>query len=256
MRRLALSILAVCSAALCAPVGANAAPPIKATGPVAGQVPKFQQAVSDRSCDELLPLFSTLSYRPAGTSPGGPPAAGECDSLATDFFDNWTGFHVNATRNYGTAALVTGEKDGIKEQVWNLDSDGVYRFAFGLSSGADDTNGKLVAKKRAISAANALVVAIRKHDCKALWNLTIKSGPFPQGYSSKKAFCKAIFTGRFQKWLRATPKAKPVFEGGTGAIAFFYVMTKHEVTTLQMGLADPFNVRYGTLNYTFNKGKI
>jgi hypothetical protein len=251
-----MSILAVCSAAACGPAGAGAAAPLTATGPVADQVPKFQQAIADRSCDELLPLFTTLSLRPTGTTPGAAPGAGECDNIAADFFDTQTGFQPKATRNFGTGALVTGEKDGVKEQVWNLDSDGVYRFAYGIQTDVDDTTSKLIARKNAIKAANALVVAVRKHDCKALKGLTIKGGPFAQGFSSTKAFCKAIFTGHLQQWLRKSPKAKPVFEGGTGGIAFFYVKTKHEVTTLQMGLLNPFYGRYGALNYTFNKGNL
>jgi hypothetical protein len=256
VRRLVVSILAACSVAACAASAASAAAPIKATGPVADQVPKFQQAVSDRSCDEVLPLFSTLTYRPVGTQPGAPAQPGECDNLGSSFFDDWTGFQVSATRNFGTAALVTGQKDGVKEQIWNLDSDGVYRYAFGVQSQSDDTAHKLIAKKNAIKTANALVVAIRKHDCKTLAKLTNKDGPLYQGYSSAKAYCKAIFKGHFQKWLRQTPKAKPVFEGGTGAIAFFYVKTKHEVTTLQLNKDAIFTNRYYALNYTFNKGKI
>jgi len=256
VRRVVLSIVAACALAACAPLAAQAAAPIKATGPVADQVPKFQQAVSDRSCDELLPLFSTLVQRPSGTSPGAPAQPGECDALGSSFFDDWTGFQVHATRNFGTAALVTGEMDGVKEQVWNLDSDGVYRYGFGVQGASDDTTHKLIAKKNAIKSANALVVAIRKHDCKALAKLTNKGGPLYQGFSSDKAYCKAIFKGHFQKWLRQTPKAKPVFEGGTGGLAFFYVKTKHEVTTLQMNKDTYFTNRYYALNYTFNKGKL
>jgi hypothetical protein len=256
VRRLSLSIAAACCAAALAPSGAGAAAPIKAKGPVADQVPKFQQAVSDRSCDEILPLLSTLYARPSGTAPGAPPQPGECDKLSTSFFDDWTGFQVNATRNFGTAALVAGEKDGVKEQVWNLDSDGVYRYAFGLQSAADDTTHKLIAKKNAIKSANALVVAIRKHDCKALVKLTNRDGPLYQGSAGDKAYCKAIFKGHFQKWLRQTPKAKPVFEGGTGAVAFFYVKTKHEVTTLTMSKDAIFTNRYYAFEYMFNKGKV
>jgi hypothetical protein len=256
VRRLAVSILAACSVAACAASAASAAAPIKASGPVSDQVPKFQQAISDRSCDEVIPLLTTISSRPAGTTPGAPAQPGECDNLSKTFFDDWTGFQVNATRNFGTAALVTGEKDGVKEQVWNLDADGVYRYGFGIQSDSDDTTHKLIAKKSAIKSANALVVAIRKHDCKALVKLTNKSGPLYQGFSSDKAYCKVIFKGHFQKWLRQTPKAKPVFEGGTGAIAFFYVKTRHEVTTLQLNKDAIFTNRYYALNYTFNKGKI
>jgi hypothetical protein len=256
VRRLSLSIVAACSAAAFAPSGAGAAAPITATGPVADQVPKFQQAISDRSCDELLPLLSTLYARPSGTAPGAPPQPGECDTFPSSLFDDWTGFQVNATRNFGTAALVTGQKDGVKEQIWNLDSDGVYRYGFGIQAQSDDTTHKLIAKKNAIKSANALVVAIRKHDCKALAKLTNKGGQLYQGYSSDKAYCKAIFKGHFQKWLRQTPKARPVFEGGTGSIAFFYVKTKHEVTTLQLNKDAIFTNRYYALNYTFNKGKV
>lgn len=253
MRRFIFSIVAACCAGACGPAAAGAAAPLKASGPVADQVPKFQQAVSDRSCDELLPLFS-LWERPSGTTPGAPPGPGECDNLPSDFFDNWTGFQVHATRNFGTGALVTGEKDGVKEAVWNLDADGVYRYGFGLQTQTDDTTFKLSGRKRATKNAAAFVVAIRKHDCKALNKLTNKDGPLYQGFSSSKAYCKTIFTGHFQKWLRQTPKAKPVFEGGTGAIAFFYVKTKHEITTVQMNKDALFTGNWFALNYTFNKG--
>src|SRR2546421_8320250 len=133
-----MSILAACSLAACAPIGANAAAPLTSTGPVSYQVPKFQQAVSDRSCDELLPLFTTLSLRPTGTTPGSAPGPGECGNIGPSFFDDMSGFQPKATRNFGTGALVTGEKDGVKEQIWNLDSDGVYRYAYGIQSDVDD----------------------------------------------------------------------------------------------------------------------
>jgi hypothetical protein len=256
VRRFILSIVAACALAAGLPVAAGAATPIKAQGPVADQVPKFQQAISDRSCDEVLPLLSTLVLRPSGTAPGAPAQPGECDALGSSFFDDLTGFQVHATRNFGTAALVTGEKDGVKEQIWNLDSDGVYRYGFGISTYSDDAAHKLTGKKNAVKTANALVVAIRKHDCKKLAKLTNYDGPLYQGFSSDKAYCKAIFKGHFQKWLRQTPKAKPVFEGGTGSLAFFYVKTKHEVTTLQLNKDALFTNRYYALNYTFNKGKV
>lgn len=256
MRRFVLSIVATCALAAGLPLAADAAAPIKATGPVADQVPKFQQAISDRSCDEVLPLLSTLVMRPVGTAPGAPAQPGECDALGSRFFDDLSGFQVHATRNFGTGALVTGEKDGVKEMIWNLDSDGVYRYAFGAQSDSDDTTHKLTGKKKAIKTANAFVVAIRKHDCKKLAKLTNYDGPLYQGYSSDKAYCKVIFKGHFQKWLRQTPKAKPVFEGGTGSIAFFYVKTKHEVTTLQLNKDALFTGNWYALNYTFNKGKL
>jgi hypothetical protein len=252
VRRLILPILA----AACLPGTADAAAPLKAKGPVADQLPKFQQAISDRSCDEVLPLFTTLSLRPPGTGPGAPAQPGECDNLSGTFFDDWTGFQVKATRNFGTAALVTGEKDGVKEQVWNLDSDGVYRYSFGLQADGDDTTHALIAKKNAIKSARAYVVAIRKHDCKALNKVTLAGAPTRQGTSSNKSYCKAVFAGHFQKWLRKSPKALPVFEGGTGGIAFFYVKTKHELTTIAMGKHADFTNRYGALAYSFNKGKI
>ena len=202
--------------------------------------------------------MSTLYARPSGTTPGAPPQPGECDTFPSSFFDDWTGFQVNATRNFGTAALVTGQEDGVREQIWNLDSDGVYRYGFAVRTPVDDTTQKLMAKKNAIKSANAFVVAIRKHDCKTLAKLTNYDGPLydNQGYSGTKAYCKAIFKGHFQKWLRQTPKAKPVFEGGTGNVAFFYVKTKHEVTTLQLNKDALFTNRYYALNYTFNKGKL
>jgi hypothetical protein len=223
---------------------------------VADQVPKFQQAIADRSCDEMVPLLSTLSWRASGATPGSAAQPGECDVLGPSFFDDWSAYQVNATENFGTAALVTGQKDGVKEQIWNLDADGVYRWGFGIQSDSDDTTHKLIAKKNAVKTANALVVAIRKHDCEALSKLTNKGGPLYQGYSSDKAYCKAIFKGHFQKWLRQTPKAKPVFEGGTGSLAFFYVKTKHEVTTVQVNKDAIFTNRYYALNYMFNKGKV
>ena len=40
--------------------------------------------------------------------------------------------------------------DGVKEQIWNLDSDGVYSYAFGAQTQSDDTTQKLTGKKKAI----------------------------------------------------------------------------------------------------------
>ena len=113
-----------------------------------------------------------------------------------------------------------------------------------------------VAKNNAIKSAKAYVVAIRKHDCKALNKFTLSGGPAYQGTKGNKDYCKQVFAGHFQKWLRQTPKATPVFEGGTGGIAFFYVKTKHELTTIAMGKHADFTNRYGALTYTFNNGKI
>lgn len=257
MRRLVMSIPAACSIAACAPTAASAAVPIKATEPVADQIPKFQQAVSDRSCDEVVPLFTALSSRPTGTTPGAPAAPGECDNLAKDFFDAWTDWQVTGSRQLGTAALVSGEKDGTKEQIWNLDADGVYRYAYGISViTGTDIGRKFTGRKRAQAAANAMVVAIRKHDCKALVKVTLPEGPMYQSYSSDKKYCKAVFTGHLQKWLRASPKAKPVFEGGTGRVAFFYVKTKDSITTISFARWLFGKVRFGALDYVFNKGNV
>ena len=57
----------------------------------------------------------TLGIRIASACGGHLPPAqpGECDNLGPSFFDDLTGFQVHATRNFGTAALVTGEKDGV-----------------------------------------------------------------------------------------------------------------------------------------------
>ena len=249
-------------AALCIAMGASAAAalaaaPLTASGPVSDQVPKFEQAIADRSCAELVPLLSTENLRGPGTQPGAPPSGDECNRFSANF-RIWKGYHATGTADLGTAALVAAKKpgtSGFQEQIWLLDPDSVYRYVSGVAIGHSSIGRKFLARKQAAKTTRKFVSALRNHDCDGLVGVTLSNGSLVAPYKTRKAYCHAILGGKLAKDLKSSPGAKPVFEGGTGGFGFFYIQTKSSLATIYVErLLHRKHVRYGLYGAGFNQG--
>ncbi len=202
------------------------------------QIPVFQRAVAEQSCDDALEVIHPVNFR----VPDDPTSERNCsDALGPVRAEE--GVEVTRSDEFGTGAIVDTRLEGNEEALlWALDATGSFKWTTAYIARpqvATEPTAGLDFERTA----TALVEALRDGDCQAAHATLLPTGRL--AYEDEQEFCK-VFKDNFQgpgdlgTRLRKDPAAEPVPLGETRDVAFYGLVTQPAgYRTLILGTPSP-----------------